>query len=493
MKEEGARVRVGYYVACVLVLGLYRLLSDLQANSATAVPVLVILSVAFVVFAWLRQSLGAGDAAAVALLTIRQRNNFLADFSVYAAVAASLAVLEALLWDAQRYAMLQLVSHCLVIGWFASLDTTMVYSRTWYLQRVVPEPGQFKVFPASRRTSLVLASMVIVVAWLLGLATYRLVILSTETADQFLQAIQVYMVDAGFSLVLVAGLALRVIYTFAGNKRMVIDAQLQILRDIHAGDLSSKTPIMSQDELGLLAMQINRLVDYLREREAQQEVLKRIVSPKIMDKLLNTDMATLKHGEEREVAILFCDIRGFTHLSEITSTEDIILFLNDYFSDLSDVVSRHNGIINKFMGDAILAVYGLEDQEHAVDDAVGTAWEIVEHNQSIMLPDGTHPVAGIGIHYGKVVAGTIGSEQRYEYTFLGDTVNTASRLEGLTKRLGLNVVVSVNAYRKLSKQLRGSMHDLGFHGVRGKSDPVHVFGGGASKKQQDDEPDETPG
>jgi len=152
------------------------------------------------------------------------------------------------------------------------------------------------------------------------------------------------------------------------------------------------------------------------------------------------------------------------------------MFLNSFFSDPSEIASRRNGTINKFMGDAILAVYGLEGDTNPVDDAVRSALEILDHTQQFVLPDGKHPEMGAGIHSGTVVAGTIGSEERYEYTFLGDAVNTASRLEGLTKRLKCRIIVSSDAYGHLSEGARFRFEDLGHQRVRGKSEPLHVYG-----------------
>jgi class 3 adenylate cyclase len=111
-----------------------------------------------------------------------------------------------------------------------------------------------------------------------------------------------------------------------------------------------------------------------------------------------------------------------------------------------------------------------------VEDAVRSVLEILEHTRQFMLPDGSHPDMGAGIHFGKVMAGTIGSEQRYEYTFLGDAVNTASRLEGLTKRLKYRIVLSRDGYLELPESMRDRFTDLGKQRVRGKSEQIHVYG-----------------
>jgi len=188
------------------------------------------------------------------------------------------------------------------------------------------------------------------------------------------------------------------------------------------------------------------------------------------------DSCFLAGGERREMTFLFCDIRGFTHASEASSATDMILFLNSYFADLSELISAHNGVINKFLGDGVLAVYGLDDPDKAVADAFTTAMDIAAHTEAYTLPDGSVPETGVGIHFGTVVAGTVGSEQRYEYTFLGDVVNIASRLEGLSKRLNYRIIVSATAYESLPDEHRAQLTELGLHQVRGKTDSILAYG-----------------
>jgi len=163
---------------------------------------------------------------------------------------------------------------------------------------------------------------------------------------------------------------------------------------------------------------------------------------------------------------------------ENTPPDQVIRFLNAFFAKISDLISAHNGLVNKFMGDAILAVFGIgiDGKDNAAQNAIQAAMHIISHTRTINLGDDKQFDIGVGIHMGRAVAGTIGSADRYEYTFIGDVVNTASRLDGLSKRLGYRVIVSDKVFKLLPEVLGDKFTDLGPQRVRGKSEPVHVYG-----------------
>jgi adenylate cyclase len=272
-------------------------------------------------------------------------------------------------------------------------------------------------------------------------------------------------------------------YLYHRNFILVLDIQVNTLFYVENNNFDASVPIVSDDEFALLAEYYNSMIERLRDRERVYRTLEKSVGANIMNKLLTTDEQTLKQGQSYSVAILFCDLRGFTSLSESASAEDVILFLNDYFAHVSAVISQHNGIINKFMGDAVLAIFGLEKEGNAVQDAVNASLAIIQHNIDLYMPNEMHPETGVGIDFGWVVGGTIGSEERYEYTIIGDAVNKASRLEGLSKRLDYSIILSKDAYQQLSEELREHFCDLGEHKVRGRNEAINVYGCGKKRKK----------
>jgi class 3 adenylate cyclase len=280
----------------------------------------------------------------------------------------------------------------------------------------------------------------------------------------------------------VISLCFYLLHLYNRNFIYVVGTQVKILSRIDDGRFDIVVPTVSDDELALLASYYNTMIERLRDRDRLYRTLEKSVGANIMNKLLNTDEQTLKQGQTYNVAILFCDLRGFTSLGESASAEEIIMFLNVYFADISKVISEHNGIINKFMGDAVLAIFGLESDGNPVEDAVNASLAIVKNSTDFYMPNAMHPESGVGIDFGSVIGGTIGSEERYEYTIIGDAVNKASRLESLSKRLGYSIILSQNAYKWLSNDMRRNFDSLGAHKVRGGNEAITIYGAGRNNK-----------
>ncbi len=411
---------------------------------------------------------------------LQARRQFALDFVLYLLAAAGI-VAGVALWDpvAPTHAG-KLVVGTLIIGYFASIDLALSRERHCYLGNSEALDAHFKPGSVARRLGVFLTVTTLISLSVITMAGYDyLGRLAADAAPPVADLRQGFAVDAIFVFVTVVGLTLRLIYSYSRNLHFNFTTQIEALRDVQSGKLGTRVPVMGRDEFAVIAQQINKMIEGLREKEQVAKTLERIVSPSIMQKLLTMDTDSLQVGQEYEVAVLFCDLRDFTSFAEYSPPEDVIYFLNTYFSEMVNIVADHNGIVNKFMGDAILAIFGLEPNTNPVQDAVDTAWAIQDHVESLRLSGrNTRLESGVGIHSGKAVAGTIGSPDRYEYTFIGDVVNTASRLDGLTKRLGCKIIVSADAYRQLSPSAQARFLDLQMHRLRGKAEPVHVYGTG---------------
>ena len=156
-------------------------------------------------------------------------------------------------------------------------------------------------------------------------------------------------------------------------------------------------------------------------------------------------------GKKANVTVLFADIRGFTSMSEKLSADEVSVILNEYFTEIEPIVTRHNGVINKFIGDAVMAIFGepIQDENHP-KNAVRCACEMldkVKELQAKWLEEGKPKIEiGIGINTGEAFVGNIGSERRMEYTVIGDMVNLASRIEGNNKIYKTNLLISASTY-----------------------------------------------
>lgn len=361
------------------------------------------------------------------------------------------------------------------VGYFASMDLALARERSGFEN---PNPiyrHEFVAGSLTHRLSLFLTITVVIALVAITMEGYSYLTLlnvSEWTGEQFLKS---FLTNVFFILLVVVSLTIRLIHAYSENLRQFFDIQLAVLRFVESGDYRNYVPIVSRDEFGLIAQQTNKMIDELRDKERIETTLGQVVSPNVMSKLLTKESVSVEESPQRNVAILFCDIRRFTTYAENTPPEEVLLFLNAYFTKMADLVSEHSGVVNKFIGDAILAVFDYENCENPSEDAFATAVDIVEHSQAIVLSDDRTVDVGVGIHYGPVAAGILGSADRYEYTYIGDAVNTASRLEGLSKRLGHKIIVSADAWESLSSQSQSKLVDLGEQRVRGKSEPVHIY------------------
>jgi adenylate cyclase len=218
---------------------------------------------------------------------------------------------------------------------------------------------------------------------------------------------------------------------------------------------------------------------FLRERRARREAVaefSRFVNPHVVQQLVERG-GIEGAGQSREVTLLFSDIRGFTTLSETRKPEEVVALLNRYFSMQVDVVFRHGGSLDKFIGDAIMALWGapLDDPHHA-RNAVGCALDMADTLQEFKRELGEEAAdfdVGIGLHSGRAVVGLIGSQKRREYTAIGDTVNLASRIEGLTKEARRRILVSRDTVEQCGNAF--DFVSCGTFSVKGRAQPVELF------------------
>lgn len=231
-----------------------------------------------------------------------------------------------------------------------------------------------------------------------------------------------------------------------------------------------------RDEIGSVYDALNRTAGLLAERERLHEQFGRYVTTQVRDAILAGQVSA--RGSKVRAAIVFADLRGFTARSEGQPPEQVLALLNSFCSRMTTAIHAHGGIVDKFMGDAVMAVFGVpvEDPDcasRAVQAVESMRTQLDELNTDL-ASEGLEPLRmGVGIHVGECVAGSVGPPTRQQYTVVGDAVNLASRLQALTKRYGVDVVVSGEVARDCGEKLL--LRDLGTPTVEGREAPVHVL------------------
>jgi adenylate cyclase len=241
-------------------------------------------------------------------------------------------------------------------------------------------------------------------------------------------------------------------------------------------DYSVRVIPRTKDEIGLLAYSFNKMVQGLEERERMKDAFGRFVNKEIAEKALRGEIKL--GGEKKECTIFFSDLRGFTAMSEKMKPEEVVEYLNRYFTIMVDCVEKTHGIVDKFIGDAIMATWGTvsgygNHTENAINGALLMRKALIEFNQ--YNKEHNLPIAkmGCGINTGEVISGQIGSEKRLEFTVIGDAVNLASRIESLNKPFATDILISQDTYDRVKDIF--DVVKMPAIKVKGKSEPQTIY------------------
>lgn len=276
---------------------------------------------------------------------------------------------------------------------------------------------------------------------------------------------------------------------FAGSNGWILD-KLKRVSETQSSEIAMEAELIVGEErlsvnltaLPLLSMEKKRIGSMLMLEDISSEkrmrsTMSRLMDPGIADQMLAGGTDTLG-GKNVEATVLFSDIRGFTTITEQLGAQGTVALLNEYFTLMVDCIQRESGFLDKFIGDAIMAAFGIpvahdDDADRSVRTAIAMINELWAWNK-VRIGEGKMPVdIGIGLNTDNVVSGTIGSKKRMDYTIIGDGVNLAARLESACKQYGAHILVSEFTY----KQLRGTYYsrELDLVVVKGKTQPVAIY------------------
>lgn len=244
-------------------------------------------------------------------------------------------------------------------------------------------------------------------------------------------------------------------------------------REIGRGNFSYEVHLNRRDELGMLASDFNYMARELRMKSLMQETFGRYVSTEVLDMIMANPEDTWLKGTRNTASVLFTDIRGFTAYSEVNEPEQVVEDLNEYFSIVTTVILDHGGYVDKFIGDAVLGVFGvpMARPDH-VKRSVSAAIDIQKRLNEAAAKGQNELLkrVGIGINAGVVVSGNLGSQTKMEYSIIGDTVNLASRLNAFAQ--GGDVVVSQSVREGVPQDFK--FEQMPSQKVKGKAEPVDM-------------------
>jgi adenylate cyclase len=239
---------------------------------------------------------------------------------------------------------------------------------------------------------------------------------------------------------------------------------------VRRGDYGVSVPVTTGDELGELAASFNQMVSGLAERERIREAFGTYLDHEVADYILSEGFS--EEGVERDVSVLFCDVRDFTRFAGQADAKQVVAALNELFELIVPIVYRHGGHVDKFVGDGLLAVFGVPEPfpDHA-DRALRAACETARRVNGEGVSSGLR--IGVGVNSGSVVAGAIGGAGRLNFSVIGDAVNIAARVEAQTRQLDDDVLITADTRQRLHDQIE--LTSRGRQRLRGVEDPIELF------------------
>lgn len=487
-RESTAKVTLLYLVS-VFLLTFYGIevcpfletLPPLDLAGIIAVAFLVSYILRFLVFRWLDK-----EADASGEIDIRTPWLYLRiDLGIW--IIAGLLITA---WNFMRYDFpvgsgLKVILGCATLGMFSSVYLALRMERALILdlagEEVVKGLKKGRFLSISTKFLVFIGAALSLISTVMVLLVYhdfRFVIDTIANKKPF----QLYWVINEILFVFAVLLAgcLAVAWQYSHNLKLILDIQLKRLSAVEQGNYDTFVPVVSHDELSLIAEGTNQMIVGLREKRRIKEAFGKYMSRPIADFILNSEQETHLGGRQIDVAVLFTDIRNFTPLSEQSTPQEVVNVLNEYFSLVVKAIHDRQGVLDKFIGDCAMGVFGLDDSGSPCDNAMKAALDIRRGLSEIndkFESQGLPAISiGTGVHFGPVVAGNIGTKDRLEYTVIGDTVNTASRLESLTKEIISTIAVSTEVYSRVGKEMKSQLTYLGSYELKGKIAPYPVYG-----------------
>lgn len=323
-----------------------------------------------------------------------------------------------------------------------------------------------------------------------------MIIVLNITEQEFLKPVRKIILTTMWLIIFASLLASIVIFFYSNRLVNPLKSMIKSMHQIiETNNFEEKVKIEFRDEIGQLSSTFNVMIGELDSayRQIKQYAFSAIVAKKNESKIRNIfqkyvpvsvintlfqDPTSMLIGKNKNLAIMFTDIRGFTSISESFAPDKLVEVLNSYFEQLVDIITKHHGIIDKYIGDAIMAFFGAPvELKNTPIATIKAANDMVialnEFNKNLTQKKLPKFITGIGINYGLVTVGNIGSEKKMDYTVIGDAVNLSSRLEGLTKQYKQEIIFSNSIYDSIHTDFPCRIIDIVL--VKGKTVGEKIF------------------
>jgi adenylate cyclase len=308
--------------------------------------------------------------------------------------------------------------------------------------------------------------------------SFGMYLFSKVSRDTIIAPSEFIKKNSYYLLGLVLSSVIILVFIFSEHISRPIELLTTYAQKIGQGDLSvvATEKIQSSDEVGDLAKSFDFMVGGLKERDKMKTLFSKFHGTAVTKELLDNEIKL--GGKRKEMTVFFSDIRGFTDFSEGRTPEEVVSMLNEYFEVMVHIINSRGGVVDKFIGDAIMAVWGVphqtpDDANNAVLASLEMRMALNSLNES-RIERGLTPIKiGMGLHSGEAISGQIGSSERMEFTVIGDAVNTASRIEGSTKSFGTDLLLSKEVVAKLDNKFL--LVKAGEAKVQGKSENLVLY------------------
>ncbi|MEN8247232.1 MAG: adenylate/guanylate cyclase domain-containing protein [Thermodesulfobacteriota bacterium] len=367
-----------------------------------------------------------------------------------------------------------------ITGLFVYFSTENIWRKT--LPRFFPQGDLSQVQGAFRlhvKTRLVVVFLVIslIPLMVLGISAYtKASILLTADPESGSLIISALLVQIIFITAIGALTALLLSLIVSKSVSKPIREMESAMQEVAQGNLDVKITIVSNDEIGALGEGFNSMINGLKESETIKESFGKYISEEVRDEILSGKVPL--DGEMKRATLLFSDLRDFTPFVESTHPKQVVAIMNQYFSEMARAIKEHQGLILQFVGDEIEAVFGApvpydDHPDMAIRAALDMQKRLTALNEKLSAQNVKPLRHGIGIHTGAVLAGIIGSKERSSYALVGDTVNLASRIQGLTKDFSCEMILSQTTHDLVTGAYE--MEPLSAMQVKGKSREVMIY------------------